>query len=56
LPLRPPPISSTYCDGRPTERPIKVCGSAFWTMPTMRRSLSMNSMSSGMSVFFIQNV
>jgi hypothetical protein len=36
--------------------PVSVCGSAFATMPTMRRSAPMNTMSSGMSVFFIQKV
>ena len=32
-----------------------VFGSAFWTIPAMRQSALMKIMSSGISVFFIQN-
>ena len=38
-----------------TSRADSVFGSAFWTMPAMRQSALMKIMSSGISVFFIQN-
>ena len=52
---QPPFTSSTTPTARPTEIGAGESGTASGWMPTIRPSRAMKSMSSGMSVFFIQN-
>ena len=54
-PANPPLISKTNLTPAPPSIPVRSCGTAFSWMRVIRPVSSANSISNGISVFFIQN-